>query len=236
MAYEGGPHRSVPRHRGRHWRVVKWLSRIAGRAASDPAVEHLLTEHQRLHREKEEIDRAMQTNPNDPALLGRIEKLTAEVKSTDRDVLQRLNRPAAQAFGAEETPPLLQRLWRRDHRPKLHRLVRVGVLLIGLTGILAVAGVLTQERHHPSRGSAETTFRVPGSSGYSGVEIVAMVEHKVTEEGVFSAAQESITCPEGTYAPNALVTCTLHSSKGGGDFDVEVTERGISIKMPDEAG
>ncbi len=62
-----------------------------------------------------------------------------------------------------------------------------------------------------------------------------MVEHKVTEERVFSAAQESITCPEGTYAVEALVTCTLHSPKGGGHFDVEVTERGISIKVPSEA-
>ena len=63
-----------------------------------------------------------------------------------------------------------------------------------------------------------------------------MVEHKVTEEGVFNAAQESITCPEGTYAVNALVACALHSPNGGGSFDVEVTERGISIKMPEEAG
>jgi hypothetical protein len=35
---------------------------------------------------------------------------------------------------------------------------------------------------------------------------------------------------------DALVTCTLHGPDGGGNLDVEVTERGISIKMPDEAG
>ena len=63
-----------------------------------------------------------------------------------------------------------------------------------------------------------------------------MVESKVTEEGVFSSTSESITCPPGTYAVDALVTCALHSAKGGGSFDLEVTEHGISIKMPEEAG
>ncbi|MGO8905254.1 MAG: hypothetical protein ACLQMH_06470 [Solirubrobacteraceae bacterium] len=62
-----------------------------------------------------------------------------------------------------------------------------------------------------------------------------MVEHKVGEEGIFSPALERITCPEGTYVVDALVTCTLHSPKGDGNFDVEVTESGISIKMPEEA-
>ncbi len=114
--------------------------------------------------------------------------------------------------------------------------MRVGVLLLVVSGIVHfVAVALTQGRHHASGGSAETTFRVPGPSGYTGVEIVAMVEHKVTEEGVFNAAQESITCREGTYAVNALVTCTLQSPKGGGNFGVEVTEHGISIRAPGEA-
>ena len=238
MAYAGGPDRKVPRHRARDWRVVKWLSRIAGHAATDPVVEHLLAEHQRLHHEKEEIDRAIQADPSNPALLGRIERLTAEVESTDRAVLGRVNRPAAQAFGTEETPPLWRLLWRRDHRPKLRRLVRLSVVLLVVSGIVHfVAVALTQGQHHTAKsGSAETRFRRPGPSGYSAVEIVAMVEHKVTAHGVFSAAQESITCPEGTYAVDALVTCTLHSPKGGGNFAVEVTEHGINIRAPGEAG
>ena len=62
-----------------------------------------------------------------------------------------------------------------------------------------------------------------------------MVEHKASEEGVFNPALETIACPEGTYAVDALVTCTLHSPKGDGNFDVEVTERGISIKVTGEA-
>jgi hypothetical protein len=218
--------------------VVKWVFRIAGRAATDPVVEHLLAEHQRIHREKQEIDRAMQANPTDPALLGRIEKLTAEAEGTDRAVLQRINRQGAQAFGTEEPPQLWRRLWQREHRPKLRPLVRGGVLLLVLTGIVHFVGVaLTQGRHHPSRtGSAETAFRQPGLSGYTSGELVSMVEHKVSEEGVFNSTSETITCPEGTYVIGALVTCTLHGPNGGGDFDVEVTERGISIKMPNEAG
>lgn len=219
-------------------RVVKWVLRIAGHAATDPVVEHLLAEHQRLHHEKEEIDRAIQADPSNPALLGRIEGLTAEVESTDRAVLGRVNRPAAQAFGTAETPPLLPRLWRRDHRPKLHRLVRVSAVLLVATGIVHfVAVALTQGRHHPSKsGSAETTFREPGLSGYTASQIVSMVESRVREEGLFSPSSETITCPPGTYPVDALVTCTLHSPNGGGNFDVEVTHSGISIKMPNEAG
>lgn len=157
-------------------------------------------------------------------------------------MLGRLNRPAAQAFGApeseSETPPLWRRLWQRDHRPKLHRLVRVSVVLLVVTGIVHFVGVaLTQGRHHPSKsGSTETTFREPGPSSYTGDELVSMVESKVRDEGVFNPASETITCPEGTYAVDALVTCTLHGPNGGGSFDVEVTERGISIKAPGEAG
>ncbi len=63
-----------------------------------------------------------------------------------------------------------------------------------------------------------------------------MVERKVSEEGFFDPAQESIACPEGRYSVNALVTCTLHSPKGDGNFDVEVTEHGISIKTLEESG
>lgn len=223
---------------------IGWLFRVAVRGrTADPQVERLVAAHQRIHQEQQEIERAMQANPSDPALLGRIEQLTAEVESTDRAVLQRLNRGALRAFGAPpsewETPPLWRRLWRGEHRPKLHRLVRVGIILLVLTGIIHVVAVaLTQGRQHPShrRGSPEAMFRVPGSSGYTSGEIVSMVEHKVSEEGVFSPASEAITCPEGTYATDALVTCTLHSPKGGGNFDVEVTATGISIKLPNEPG
>lgn len=225
-------------------RVIKPFVRLIFRVAvrgrtADPQVERLVAAHQRIHQEQQEIDRAMLTNPSDPALLGRIEQLTAEVEGTDRAVLQRLNRGALRAFGSDKAPRPWRRLWRREHRPKLHRLVRVGVLLLVLTGAIhVVAVVLTQGRQHPShlRGSPETTFRVPGSSGYTSSEIVSMVEHKVSEDGVFSPALETITCPEGTYTTGALVTCTLHSPKGGGNFDVEVTATGISIKLPDEPG
>jgi hypothetical protein len=199
------------------------------REVTDPTAEHLMAARQRFHHEKQEIDRAVQTNPSDPALLGRIEKLTAEVESTDRAVLQRLNRQALWAFG---TPPV-GRLPR-----SLTGFVRVGVLLLVVTGIIYVVDVaFTQGPHHPRRlGSPETTFRSPGPSGYTSGEIVSMVEHKVSEQGVFSPALETITCPEGTYPVNSLVTCVLRSPKGGGSFDVEVTESGISIKMPNEPG
>jgi hypothetical protein len=149
-------------------------------------------------------------------------------------------------FG-QEPPPLRRRLpWRDEHpkRPRWHtvkarmprsrtKLVRVGVLLLVLTGTIYV---VARPHHSTRRGSPETTFRVPGPSGYTSSEIVSMVKHKVGEEGVFNPALERITCPEGTYAADALVVCTLHSPKGGGSFDVEVTESGISIKMPEEAG
>jgi hypothetical protein len=115
-------------------------------------------------------------------------------------------------------------------------LVRVSVVLLVLAGTIGVAVALTQGRHHQSRGSAETAFREPGPSGYTSDQLVSMVESKVREEGVFSSTSETISCPPGTYAVDALVTCTLHSPNGGGNFDVEVTERGISIKMPEEAG
>src|SRR5450759_5224423 len=133
------------------------------REVTDPTAEHLMAAHQRVHHEKQEIDRAMQTDPSDPTLLERIEKLTAEVESTDRAVLQRLNRKAAEAFGTppsgQETLPLWRRLWRRDDRPKRPRstgtarmprsrtkLVRVGVLLLVAAGLIyAVAG-----SHHTS--------------------------------------------------------------------------------------
>jgi hypothetical protein len=202
------------------------------REITDPTAEHLVAAHQRIHGEKQEIDRAMHANPSDPALLGRIEKLTAEVESTDRAVLQRLNRQARRAFDAD-----------RPKRPQWHMVtaslprsltgfVRIGVILLVVTGIIyAVAGA-----HHSSRrGSPEATFHPPGPSEYTSGEIVSMVEHKVSEEGIFSPASETITCPEGTYATDSLVTCTLHSPKGGGSFNVEVTATGISIKMPDEA-
>jgi hypothetical protein len=204
-------------------------------AATDPVVEHLVAAHQRIHHEKEKIDRAIQANPGDPALTRRIEKLTAEVEGIDRDVLQR--RPAAQAFGAEGKRPSLRCRLRRDHRPKLHRLVRVSVVLLMVSGIVHfVAVALTQGQHQTTKGgSAETAFREPGSSGYTSSELASIVEGKVTEEGVFSPASETIACPPGTYPVGALVTCTLHSPSGGGKFDVEVTGQGISIEMSGEA-
>ena len=221
---------------------VKSAARVARREPTDHVVEHLVAEHRRLHAEQQAIERAMQTNPSDPTLLGRIEKLTGEAESTDRAVLGRLNRPAAQAFGMEETPPLGSRLWLRPKLPtglprSLTGLVRFGVLLLVLAGGTNVVTVaLTQGPHHPSRGSVKTTFRAPGLSGYTSSEIVSMVEHKVSAEGVFNAAQESIGCPQGSYATGAVLTCTLASPKGNSSFDVEVTQQGISIKAPNEAG
>src|ERR1035441_6952302 len=148
-------------------------------------------------------------------------------------------------FG-QEPPPLRRRLRWRDEDPKRSRrhtgkaglrrsrtrFIRVGVVLLVVAGtIYVVAGP-----QHPSRrGSPEATFHPPGPSGYASGALVSMVEHKVSEETVFNPALERITCPEGTYPVDALVTCTLHSPKGNGNFDVEVTESGISIKMPDEA-
>jgi hypothetical protein len=58
-----------------------------------------------------------------------------------------------------------------------------------------------------------------------------MVEQKVTQEGVFNAAQESITCPEGSYAAGTVLTCTLDRPRGNGNFDVEVTAGGIIIEQ-----
>jgi hypothetical protein len=218
---------------------VKSALILAGRKASDPVVEHLVAEHQRLQAEQQAIERAIETNPGDPALLGRIERLTAEAESTDRAALQRINRQAALAFGTppeQETPPLWRRLGRRENLLKLPRLVGVGVILLAITGLVYVAVALTRGQHHPSRNaSAETVFRKPGLSGYGSAEIISMVEHKVSEEGVFNAAQESIACPEGRYTAGAVLTCTLDSPQGKGDFDVEVTKDGIRIEMPHEA-
>ena len=134
-------------------RVVKWLFRTAGREVTDPVVEHLLAEHQRIHRrEARRSTGRWRLIPNDPALLGRIQKLTAEVNSTDRAVLRRLNQPAAQAFGTEETPPQLRPLsCSATTVRRCTRLVRVGVLLLVVTGIVHfVAVALTQGRHHAS--------------------------------------------------------------------------------------
>jgi hypothetical protein len=222
--------------------IVSWVLRPFGREATDPVVAHFIAEQHRLKAEQEEIDRAMARNPSDPALLRRIEKLTAEAESLDRLALGRLNLGAAQAFGAPEFErqirPLRRYAWRHGHRPMLAPLVRLGALLLVLTGsIYVVTRALTHGRHHPSpsRGAAEATFRTPGLSGYSSQEIVAMVEHKVTAEGIFDAAQESIVCPEGSYVAGAVLKCTLDSPHGHGAFDVLVTGDGIRIEMPGEA-
>jgi hypothetical protein len=51
-----------------------------------------------INHEHAKIERAMQTDPSDPALLGRIEKLTAEVEEIDRAVVRQLNQRARLPF------------------------------------------------------------------------------------------------------------------------------------------
>jgi hypothetical protein len=81
--------------------LVRWIFRIASPATKDPVPSGVIAARQRIEREKTEIERAIRANPNDPALLPRIQRLTGEVESLDRTVLQRLNQQAARAFGDE---------------------------------------------------------------------------------------------------------------------------------------
>jgi hypothetical protein len=53
---------------------------------------------ERITNEQAKIGRAMQTDPSDPALLRRIEKLTEEVESIDRRVVEQLNEQARLPF------------------------------------------------------------------------------------------------------------------------------------------
>ncbi len=117
--------------------------------------------------------------------------------------------------------------------PTLHR-HRDTKIIVGLAACLIILLGFVALSSHPSRTTA--TESPPASRNYTSPEVVAMVEQKVVQEGVFDASQESITCPEGSYTAGSVVTCTLNSSKGNGNFDVEVTGSGISIKMSDEGG
>lgn len=122
--------------------------------------------------------------------------------------------------------------------PNLHRRTDVRVLIIGIAcigGLVGLSAVLRSNVSSSATGEPSSGFSRPTAEGYRSSEVVAMVEQKVTEEGVFDAAQESISCPKGNYVAGALLTCTLDSPQGGGRFDVEVTTSGVSIKMPDEA-
>lgn len=122
--------------------------------------------------------------------------------------------------------------------PNLHRNseVRVIIIVIACVGGLVGLSAVLSGNHSPSAASEPSSgFSRPSAEGYTSSEVVAMVEQKVTQEGVFNAAQESITCPEGSYAAGALLTCTLDSPQGDGKFVVEVAAGGINIKVPDEA-
>ena len=77
-------------------------------------------------------------------------------------------------------------------------------------------------------------FRYLGKTTY--IPHNAVLHYATGNRVVFDAAQESIACPEGSYAAGAVLTCTLDSPQGNGAFDVEVTTSGISIKVPNEAG
>jgi hypothetical protein len=121
--------------------------------------------------------------------------------------------------------------------PNLHRNSEVRVIIVVIACIGGFVGLAVLSGNYSSSAAREPSsgFSRPSAEGYTSTEVVAMVEQKVTQEGVFNAAQESITCPDGNYTAGALLTCTLDSPQGNGKFDVEVTAGGISIKMPDEA-
>jgi hypothetical protein len=121
--------------------------------------------------------------------------------------------------------------------PNLHRNPEVRVTIIVTTcigGFVGMSAILSANHSSSAAREPSSGFSRPSAEGYTSSEVVAMVEQKVTQEGVFNAAQESITCPEGSYAAGDVLTCTLDSPQGDGNFDVEVTAGGISIKMPDE--
>ena len=122
--------------------------------------------------------------------------------------------------------------------PNLHRNSEVRVLIIVtacIGGFVGLSAVLSGNHSSSAKREPSSGFSRPSAEGYTSTAVVAMVEQKVTQEGVFNAAQESITCPKGSYAAGAVLTCTLDSPRGNGNFDVEVTTTGISIKAAHEA-
>lgn len=122
--------------------------------------------------------------------------------------------------------------------PNLHRNSEVRVIIVAISCIGGFVGlsVALSGDHSPSATREPSSgFSRPSAEGYTSTEVVTMVEQKVTKEGIFNAARESITCPEGSYAAGAVLICTLDSPQGNGNFDVEVTAGGINIKVPDEA-
>jgi hypothetical protein len=121
--------------------------------------------------------------------------------------------------------------------PNLHSNSEVRVLIAVtacIGGFVGLSVILSGNQSPSVAREPSSGFSRPPADGYTSTQVVAMVEQKVTQEGVFNAAQESITCSEGSYAVGAVLTCTLDSPQGDGNFDVEVTAGGISIKMPDE--
>lgn len=121
--------------------------------------------------------------------------------------------------------------------PDLHRNSEVRVLIVVIAcigGFVGLSVVLHGNQSPSAARELSSGFGRPSAEGYTSTEVVAMVEQKVTQGGVFNTAQESITCPDGSYAAGAVLTCTLDSPQGNGNFDVEVTAGGISVKMPDE--
>lgn len=89
--------------------LVRWIFKIDPPVdkAKEPRATDLASARERIGREHEAIERAMQTDPNDPALTKRIEKLISEVESVDRVVVQALNQQALRPFSeiTEGRPP-----------------------------------------------------------------------------------------------------------------------------------
>jgi hypothetical protein len=122
--------------------------------------------------------------------------------------------------------------------PNLHRNSEVRVIIIVtacIGGFVGLSAILSANHSSSAASEPSSGFSRPSAKGYTSTEVVAMIEQKATEEGVFNAKQESITCPEGSYAAGAVLTCTLDSPQGNDNFDVEVTAGGINIQMPYEA-
>jgi len=121
--------------------------------------------------------------------------------------------------------------------PNLHRNSEVRVLIVVISclgGFVGLSVVFSGNQSPSAARKPSSGFGPPSAEGYTSTEVIAMVEQKVTQEGLFNAGQESVTCPQGSYAAGSVLTCTLDSPQGKGNFDVEVTAGGISIKMPGE--
>lgn len=89
--------------------LVRWIFKIGPPVedAKEPRATDIATARERIGREHEAIERAMQTDPDDPALTKRMEKLIAEVERVDRVVVQALNEQALRPFSeiTEGRPP-----------------------------------------------------------------------------------------------------------------------------------